>query len=252
MGHHVPKIGILGAEGRMGRALLDQIENHAGAELVSALTLSNSENIGAAYGPIVLSSNIRDALQICDVIIDFSHPKAAIDTALMMHNTPCKTLVTGTTGYSETEEEALVASASDITLLKSGNFSIGICLLEALVETATKTLSAADTARWDASVLDIHHRHKVDAPSGTALMLGHAVERGQQAGNKNPVVEYAAQRFGGVIGTHHVSLASELETITLSHNANDRSVFAAGALTAALWAIRQPSGLYTMQDVLEL
>lgn len=249
---HVPKIGILGAEGRMGRALLAQIQNHSGAELVAALTVPESENIGTAYGTTVLSADLHPALEICDVMIDFSHPKAAIDAALMMHGTYCKTLVTGTTGYSETEEDALIASASNITLLKSGNFSIGICLLEALIETATKTLSSADTAQWDASVLDIHHRHKIDAPSGTALMLGHAVERGQQAGDKTPNVEYAAQRIGGVIGTHHVSLASELETITLSHNANDRSVFAAGALTAALWAIRQPSGLYTMQDVLAL
>lgn len=249
---NVPKIGILGAEGRMGRALLTQIDLHEGAELVAALTIPNSENLGAAYGSTVLSSDIHAALQICDVIIDFSHPKAAVDTALLMHNTHCKTLVTGTTGYSETEEKTLIASASDITLLKSGNFSIGICLLEALVEKAAKTLSASDSARWDASVLDIHHRHKVDAPSGTALMLGTAVKRGQEAGEKAPIVEYAAQRFGGVIGTHHVSLASELETITLSHNANDRSVFAAGALTAALWAIRQPNGLYSMQNVLGL
>lgn len=249
---NVPKIGILGAEGRMGRALFAQIQKHPGAVLVAALTIPESKNIGAAYGSTTLSSDIRAALQVCDVLIDFSHPKAAIDAALMMHDTYCKTLVTGTTGYSETEEEALITSASSITLLKSGNFSIGICLLEALIETAAKTLSTADTAKWDASVLDIHHRHKVDAPSGTALMLGHAVERGQQAGQETPLVEYAAQRIGGVIGTHHVSLASELETITLSHNANDRSVFAAGALTAALWAIRQPNGLYTMQDVLEL
>lgn len=237
----------------MGRALLHEIEKHEGAQLVCALTSLESANTGAPYGPTVLSADVGAALQNCDALIDFSHPKAAIDAALLMHSTPCKTLVTGTTGYSETEEEALIASASQITLVKSGNFSVGICLLESLVEIAARTLNNTD---WDASILDIHHRHKIDAPSGTALMLGHAVERGQNASGRSggnvPKIEYAAQRIGGVIGVHHVSLASELETLTLSHSANDRSVFAAGALTAALWAIGQPNGLYTMQDVLGL
>ncbi len=227
----------------MGRALRGEIQKHKNAELVAALTAPSSANLGAEYGSVTLSADVREALNLCDVLIDFSHPQAAIDAALMMYGTPCKTLVTGTTGYSSTEDAALTTSSEAITLVKSGNFSIGICLLESLVEQAAKTLGAG----WDASILDIHHHHKKDAPSGTALMLGRALENG---GAKS--VEHAAQRIGGVIGEHHVSLASQLETLTLSHTANDRSVFAAGALTAALWAVDKPTGLYDMKDVLDL
>ena len=237
------KIGILGAEGRMGLALQKEIGQHNNAELVAALTAPHSQHLGETYGPTVLSTDVRAALQICDVLIDFSHAKSAIDAALMMHATPCTTLVTGTTGYTDTEEAALITSASNITLVKSGNFSIGICLLEALTEQAAKTLGP----NWDSSILDIHHHHKKDTPSGTALMLGAALKNGGAMS-----VEHAAQRIGGVIGEHHVSLASPLETLTLSHKANDRSVFAAGALTAALWAVSKPNGLYTMKDVLGL
>lgn len=242
------KIGILGAEGRMGRALLSEIETSSEAELVSALTLSSSPNLGKAYGPVHLTADIGAALSMCDVLIDFSHPKAAIDAALMMHGTACKTLVSGTTGYSETEEAALIAAAEAITLVKSGNFSVGICVLEALVKQAASTLRQDTGTKWDASVLDIHHRNKKDAPSGTALMLGHALMEGDSSQN----VAFADQRIGGVIGEHHVSLANPFETLTLSHTAVDRSVFAAGALGAALWAVGKPVGLYAMHDVLGL
>ena len=143
------------------------------------------------------------------MLVDFSHPKAAIDAALMMYGTPCKTLVTGTTGYSKTEEQALIAAADSITLVKSGNFSIGICVLENLVAQAAATLKDG----WDIDVLDIHHRHKKDAPSGTALMLGDAAKAGR---GDDTNIEYAAQRHGGVIGEHHISIASEMETLTLS------------------------------------
>ena len=229
----------------MGRALLSEINKDPNAELVAALTAPGSAHIGEIFGGVTLGNNIRGALQICDVLIDFSHPKAAIDAALMMYGTPCKTLVTGTTGYSQTEEQALVAAADSITLVKSGNFSIGICVLETLVAQAAAALKDG----WDIDVLDIHHRHKKDAPSGTALMLGGAAKKGR-GGDTN--IEYAALRHGGVIGEHHVSIASEMETLTISHSANDRAVFAKGALTAALWAAGKPKGLYNMKDVLGL
>lgn len=239
------KIGVLGAAGRMGRALLSEINKEPQAKLVAALAAPGSPHIGETIGGVILSQDIRHALQVCDVLVDFSHPSAAIDAALMMYGTPCKTLVTGTTGYTKTEEQALVAAADSITLVKSGNFSIGICVLETLVAQAAHTLKEG----WDIDVLDIHHRHKKDAPSGTALMLGDAAKAGR---GKDAKVEYAALRHGGVIGEHHIAIASELETLTLSHSANDRAVFAKGALTAALWAFGKPKGLYGMKDVLGL
>jgi len=226
----------------MGRALLAQIEIEPRASLVAALTSPASAALGQPYGNTILSADIRAALDICDVLIDFSHPKAAIDAALMMYGTACKTLVTGTTGYSPAEEKALIAASESITLVKSGNFSIGICVLETLVEKAASLLNDG----WDVDVFDAHHRNKKDAPSGTGLMLGAAVA----AGNQDHEITYTSQRRGGIIGAHDVHFSSPMETLTLSHRAEDRAIFAKGALTAALWAVGKPKGLYNMKDVL--
>jgi len=264
-------IGILGADGRMGGAVLRALAIEPGARLSVALTVPDSPHLGQdaaefaglkACG-VTLSSDIKAALKVCDVLIDFSHPKAAIDAALTMHESRCHSLVTGTTGYTETEERALIAAADSITLVKSGNFSLGINMLEALVELASAKLNVG----WDIEVLEMHHKHKVDAPSGTALMLGEAAAKGRSVSLKTVQVlsregrgnaredgqiGFAALRGGGVIGQHEVRIASELEMITLGHDAFDRSVFAAGAVTAAMWAASQPKGLYDMKDVLGL
>jgi len=265
------EIGVLGADGRMGGAIIRALRAEAGAQLSAALTWSESPNIGkdaaepaglSASG-IKLTSDIAAGLEACDVLIDFSSPGAAIDAALAMHGTRCHTLITGTTGYTPTEEGALLAAAENITLLKSGNFSMGVNMIEALVELASSRLKEG----WDIEVSEMHHRHKVDAPSGTALMLGEAAAKGRgvdlaavqvlsREGRGEPRAEgqigFAALRGGGVIGQHDVRLASELEMITLSHEAFDRSVFASGAVAAALWAHDKPKGLYSMKDVLGL
>jgi len=229
----------------MGQALVNEIDKHERTELVCALTVAESPNLGSKVGNITLSADMQSAMDLCDVMIDFSHPKAAIDAALMMHKTNCSTFVTGTTGYAKAEEAALEAAAESITLVKSGNFSIGICVLEDLVEKAAAKLKTG----WDVDILDVHHRHKVDAPSGTALMLGRAAQKGRADNTK---VEYAALRHGGIIGDHSVNFSSDMETVTLSHSAIDRAIFAKGALVAALWAVDQDEGLYTMKDVLDL
>ncbi len=255
----------------MGREIIRALEAQPRAQLAAALTVPSSPNVGqdAAESAgfkqcgILLTSDIQAALEACDVLIDFSSPKAAIDAALAMYNARCHTFVTGTTGYSETEEKALLTAANNITLLKSGNFSLGINMLETLVELAASKLRTG----WDIEILDMHHKHKTDAPSGTALMLGEAAAKGRGAslkatqilsrqGRSEPRREgqigFAALRGGGLIGAHEVRIAGELEMLTLSHEAFDRSVFAAGAVTAALWAADKPKGLYTMKDVLGL
>ena len=229
----------------MGRALVGEIAKEPRAELVAAITSPKSKSIGRPLAGVPLGADMRAALDMCDVLIDFSHPQAAIDAALLMHAAKCRAFVTGTTGYEWAEERALEKASQSIALVKSGNFSLGICVLEALVETATQTL-AED---WDIDILDIHHRFKKDAPSGTALMLGAAAKRGR---NGRADIKYASLRHGGVIGEHAVHIGSTLETLTLSHTAIDRAVFAKGALTAALWAVNQPKGAYTMRDVLGL
>ena len=159
-------IGLLGADGRMGGAILRVLDAEPRAQLTVALTAPTSAHLGADAAEhaglkpigIALTSDIRAGLEQCDVLIDFSHPQAAIDAALAMHDTNCHTFVTGTTGYSDTEEKALLTAANNITLLRSGNFSLGVNMLEALVEIATAQLSAND---WDVEVLEMHHRHKI-------------------------------------------------------------------------------------------
>jgi len=265
-------IGLLGADGRMGEAILRVLDTEPRAKLTAALTSSTSPNLGKDAGEVAglkslgvaLTSDIRAALRQCDVLIDFSHPQPAIDAALAMHKTRCHTFVTGTTGYDAVEDKALLAAADNITLLRSGNFSLGVNMLEALVELAASRLNAND---WDVEVLEMHHNRKIDSPSGTALMLGEAAAKGRDSdlsalqvlsreGRSEPrkagQIGFAALRGGGVIGEHSVSLTSELEQIRLEHTAFDRSVFARGAVTAALWASEQTAGLYDMKDVLGL
>lgn len=265
-------IGLLGADGRMGGAILRILEAEPKARLSAALTSPSSAHLGQDAGDaaglkplgVTLTSDIKAGLNKCDVLIDFSHPKPAIDAALAMHETRCHTFVTGTTGYDIAENKALLAAAGHITLLRSGNFSLGVNMLEALVEIASARLTADE---WDIEILEMHHKRKIDTPSGTALMLGEAAAKGRNAnlqdiqvltreGRGEPrqsgQIGFAALRGGGVIGEHAVSLTSELEQIRLEHSAFDRSVFARGAVTAALWASQKPAGLYDMKDVLGL
>ena len=262
-------IGILGADGRMGQAVIKAMAGRA--KLTAALTAPSSPNIGkdasvlAGLAPsgVVLTADIKAGLNACDVIIDFSRPGAAIDAVLAMHGSRCKAFVTGTTGYTDTEEKALAEAADGIILLKSGNFSLGINLLEALVEQAARALRTD----WDIEIAEQHHKHKVDAPSGTALMLGEAAAKGRggalsdmrapiregvDAARTTGDIGFSAIRGGDIIGVHDVHFLNELEQVTLSHRANDRSVFASGAVTAALWAVTQPKGRYDMRDVLGL
>ncbi len=264
-------IGVLGADGRMGGAIIRALDAEPAARLTVALTSPTSPNLGRdaavpaglADCGVLLTADIPGGLNQCDVLIDFSTPKAAIDAALAMHDTRCHTLITGTTGYNPAEETALLAAGESITLLKSGNFSLGVNMLAALVEMAAGRLKQG----WDVEILDMHHRHKVDSPSGTALLLGEAAAKGREVRLQNVQVlsregrgtarsdgqiGFAALRGGGVIGQHEVRIASELEMITLGHEAFDRSVFAQGAVTAALWAADQPAGLYDMKAVLGL
>lgn len=262
-------IGILGADGRMGQAVIKALQGRA--NFTVALTAPSSPNVGrdaselAGIAPsgVVLASDIKAGLNGCDVIIDFSRPSAAIDAVLAMHGSRCKAFVTGTTGYTDIEEKALSEAADGIILLKSGNFSLGVNVLEALVETAARALKTD----WDIEISEQHHKHKVDAPSGTALMLGEAAAKGRGgtlSGMRAPIREgvdaarkagdigFSAIRGGDIIGVHDVHFLNELEQITLSHRANNRSVFASGAVTAALWAVTQPNGRYDMRDVLGL
>lgn len=264
------RIALLGADGRMGLELVRQVLKHPETQLVAGITAPKSPNLGRDLGEMAgvhdfgvhLTKDLRRALDLCDVLIDFSSPKSAIDAALMMHDVRCRAMVSGTTGFSESEDRALDVAAQSVCLVQSWNFSPGVNVLTALVENAAKILPG-----WDAEILEMHHNQKADAPSGTALMLGKSVASGRDVdfykkavlsregltGARTPgEIGFAALRGGGVIGDHEVRLAADLEMITLSHMAFDRSVFAAGALDAAIWASGQPKGVFDMKDVLGL
>ena len=201
-------------------------------------------------------------LSLCDVIIDFSTPESSIALARTCAERGGPALVIGSTGFSEAQEVELTAAAARVAIVRSGNFSLGVNVLIGLVEQAALRLDARD---WDIEVLEAHHRRKVDAPSGTALMLGEAAATGRGADLselKSPPYDgltgereagrigFASLRAGGIVGEHTVMFASEDEVVSLSHKAIDRSLFARGAVAAAAWVRKRPPGLYDMQDVL--
>ena len=167
----------------------------------------------------------------------------------------------GTTGFTAPEDEAFNAASENIALLRAGNFSPGVTALSVLVELAAEKLGTG----WDIEILEMHHRHKIDAPSGTALLLGEAAAKGRgldlaesqilsrvgvTGARKDEDIGFAVLRGGGVFGRHDVKLANEHEMITLSHDAFDRSVWARGAVSAAVWTAQQKPGLYNMRDLL--
>ena len=264
------KIGVLGADGRMGRAVIKAMASKDNLALGCALTHSESPHLGEdamaladVKGAAVILSDDMAQAKNCDVIIDFSAPQAALKLAETLKGSSVKALVSGTTGFIAEQTSEFHHLCEGLTLLQSGNFSLGVNMLEALIELAADKLRGG----WDIDVLEMHHRHKVDAPSGTALMLGEAAARGRDVPLKNVQklsregqtgarpegeIGFATLRGGGVIGEHSVMIASELEMLTLSHSAFDRSVFAQGAISAAEWAATQSAGRYDMKDVLGL
>lgn len=237
--------GISGARGRMGRAVSAALD--AREDVVVSARFDRGET---------------PDLSLCDVIIDFSTADASVDLAQACAERGGPALVIGSTGLTSDQDAVVLRAAERIAIVRSGNFSLGVNILIGLVEHAAQRLDAAD---WDIEVLEAHHRKKVDAPSGTALMLGEAaasgrgedladVRRAPWDGITGPRetggIGFASLRAGGIIGEHTVLFASEDETLTLSHSAIDRSLFAKGAVAAAAWVRSRKPGLYDMQDVL--
>ncbi|MEK1925987.1 MAG: 4-hydroxy-tetrahydrodipicolinate reductase, partial [Rhizobium giardinii] len=196
-------------------------------------------------------------------VLDFTSPAASVEFAGLAAQARIVHVI-GTTGCSSGDDERIKAAARHARIVKSGNLSLGVNLLGVLTEQAARALGPAD---WDIEILEMHHKHKVDAPSGTALLLGEAAAKGRGIDLASQSVRvrdghtgarvagtigFATLRGGSVIGEHSVILAGEGEQVTLSHSATDRSIFARGAVTAALWARGQKPGLYSMLDVLGL
>jgi len=262
---------VVGAAGRMGQALIRTIAEIDGVHLAGAIERPGSDALGKDAGELAgLGSNgvivTDDALPVfaqAEGVLDFTAPAATLEFADLAAQARIVHII-GTTGMDESHEARLHAASRHARIVKSGNMSLGVNLLSVLVRQAAKALDASD---WDIEVLEMHHRHKVDAPSGTALLLGEAAAEGREIalaehsvrvrdGHTGPreagTIGFATLRGGSVVGEHSVLLAGEGETVELTHRATDRSIFARGAVRAALWARAQKPGYYSMLDVLGL
>ena len=262
---------VVGAAGRMGQALIRTIAEMDGVHLAGAIERQGSDALGkdagelAGLGPngVIITDDALPVFANAEGVLDFTAPAATLNFADLAAQARIVHVI-GTTGMDESHEARLLAAARHARIVKSGNMSLGVNLLAVLVRQAARALAAAD---WDIEVLEMHHRHKVDAPSGTALLLGEAAAEGRgialgqnsvkvrdgHTGPREPgSIGFATLRGGSVVGEHSVLLAGEGETVELSHRATDRTIFARGAVRAALWARGQKPGFYSMLDVLGL
>ncbi len=261
-------IAIAGASGRMGRALICAAAQDSRFRIVGGTERTGSDAIGADLGAlggvpplgVAVTADVAAASSGSDVWLDFTAPDASVAA---LNSIGAHAAIVGTTGLSHAQEDQVTHASERIAIVRSGNFCLGVNLLAALVEQTAQRLGP----EWDIEIVEAHHRRKVDAPSGTALLLGDAAAKGRNtkltdarlaprdgvtSARPEGGIGFAVIRGGGIIGAHDVTFASERETVTLSHNALDRAVFADGALAAALWAVGKPPGLYTMRDVLGL
>ena len=263
------KIAIAGSGGRMGRALLeavaaaDDLKLHAALEHAQSALLGR--DAGELFGPacgVNISADVEVALQGADVLIDFTRPEATLN-----HIEICRRLgvamVIGTTGFSHEQKLLLGAAARQVGIVVAPNMSVGVNLVFKLLETASRVLAQG----YDIEIIEAHHRHKVDAPSGTALGMGEVVARtlgrdlaecavyGRDGvtGERDPsTIGFATVRGGDIVGDHTVLFAGIGERIEITHKASSRATFALGALRAARYLQANPVGLYDMQDVLGL
>ena len=260
---------IAGSSGRMGHALLEaaisdpELKLHAALDRADCPQLGKDagEQFGAACG-VKVSADLQAALQGANVLVDFTRPEPSMEYLEACRRAGVG-MVIGTTGFSAAQKETIAAAAKDIPIVFAPNMSVGVNLLINLVQSAAKVLSEG----YDIEIIEAHHRHKVDAPSGTALRLGEAAAaalgrdlaqcavygREGVTGERDPsTIGFATVRGGDVVGDHTVLFAGIGERVELTHKASSRATFALGALRAAKFISDKKSGLFDMQDVLGL
>ena len=263
------KVAVMGVAGRMGQELV-RAAHAAGCSIVGGVEQEGSPAIGADIGVISglpplgvpVTSDAIDVISRCDGILDFTSPKATVEFAGLASNARAVHVI-GTTGLSAEDEAQIAAAARHAPIIKAGNMSLGVNLLVALARRVAEAL--ADD--FDIEIVEMHHRDKVDAPSGTALMLGAAAAEGRgidlgkravkaREGHTGPRqrgdIGFATLRGGSVVGDHRVIFAGAGERVELAHVAGDRSIFARGAVKALQWGYGKAPGLYSMSDVLGL
>lgn len=261
---------VAGAGGRMGRTLVQAIAATPGVRLAGAAEAPGSPLIGRDAGElaglgangIALTADIDAVLAAADGVVDFTIPAATVALAERVAGKGLVHVI-GTTGTSPDQDKAIAAAAVRSVIIKSGNMSLGVNLLAALVQKVARILDDS----FDIEIVEMHHNKKIDAPSGTALMFGRAAAEGRgidlasravrardgHTGARKPGdIGFAALRGGSVVGEHTVIFAGQAERVELTHKAEDRMIFARGALHAALWGRGQKPGLYSMADVLGL
>lgn len=264
------KIGVVGCAGRMGRMLMETILSSEEATLAGGTEHARSDAIGRDAGSliardqtgIIIDDDPKALFEACDTVIDFTVPMATVMHARLAADSGTA-LVVGTTGMDADQLAQLDAASKQTTIVRAGNMSVGINLLLGLVQQVSSVLGE----EFDIEIVEMHHRHKVDAPSGTALMLGEAAAAGRgvnladaaqrvRDGHTGPRqsgdIGFATLRGGDVVGDHTVVFAGEGERIEISHKASSRTIYANGAVRAALWTEAKGPGHYSMNDVLGL
>jgi 4-hydroxy-tetrahydrodipicolinate reductase len=264
------RVGITGAAGRMGRTLIEAIGQTAGLELTAALEQPGSSLIGADAGElaglgkigVAVSGDLAAVIDSIDVLIDFTVPAATLSNLALCADAG-KAIVIGTTGFSASEDDQIRRAAERVPVCKASNFSTGVNLCFKLLDMAARVLG--DDV--DIEIVEAHHRHKIDAPSGTALSMGGVVanalgrdlaevavygREGQTGARKRETIGFATVRAGDIVGDHTVIFAADGERVEITHKASSRMSFARGAVRAAGWLVGRKPALYDMQDVLGL
>tara|TARA_B100000902_G_scaffold389437_1_gene436594 strand:- start:319 stop:1095 length:777 start_codon:yes stop_codon:yes gene_type:complete len=250
-------LAVTGCMGRMGQQIIKSIRNDKNFKLIS---ITENKKINKKINGIKIDLNTEEAFKNTSIIIDFTIPKCTFQV-LKIASKLKKKVVIGTTGFTKKEEELIKKYSKKIPILKAGNMSLGINLLMYLTEIASNSLGE----KFLSKIFEVHHKHKKDYPSGTALMLGKGIALGK---NKNfykligkkylnkktfpygKKINFNSLRKGEIIGEHEVKFFSGKETITLNHEAFDRALYSEGALSAAKWLVNKKPGLYSMRDLL--
>jgi 4-hydroxy-tetrahydrodipicolinate reductase len=252
------KISMIGCTGRMGKAIITQIAEYPEYSLVGGATHATSDSIGKDLGDgVFATADLAAAIEPADVVIDFSRPDMTMELLHTLQKN-LKPVIIGTTGFNDIEQASIEIFAKKIPILLSSNTSLGVNLLFGLVKQAAAKLGPD----YDIEIVEMHHKHKVDAPSGTAISLGRAAAEGRGITLENSAIYnrsgkrseggigFASLRGGDMVGEHNVIFAGAGERLELGHIATNRAIFAHGALTAAKWLIGKKPALYSMQDVL--
>lgn len=264
------KIGVVGAGGRMGRQLIQAVNNAEGVELGAAFERKGSSLVGADAGElagighlgVTVTDDLASQINHFDLLIDFTRPEGTLEhiAFCVEHN---KKMVIGTTGFDDAGKQAIKSASETISIVFASNYSVGVNLVFKLLEKAAKVMGDY----CDIEVIEAHHRHKVDAPSGTALSMGEHIAKtlgrdlkthgvfareGITGERKRDEIGFATIRAGDVVGEHSVWFADEGERVEIAHKASSRMTFANGAVRAAKWLQTKQNGLFDMTDVLDL